>query len=204
LICSPNGQYCFLYQNDGSLALYENSGTLLWMKKTGTTAWRVIMTSGGVLEIYSSPWDRVWYSSRNPFFTGSVLQVDDDGSANIMSPTGDRIWTTSNMLNGTMNECIIPRCAIYSPDTKCKLKYQSDGNVCLYKPFGIKWCALTNGPAYQACMQSNGNFVVYKYAGSPAWSSNTGGNPGANLVLENGCKLKIVSASGQVLWSRPI
>ena len=51
---------------------------------------------------------------------------------------------------------------------------------------------------YTANMQSDGNFVVYE--GSTAvWASNTSGNPGAYLALDEGGNLEILSSKGAVL-----
>ena len=50
-------------------------------------------------------------------------------------------------------------------------------------------------------MQRDGNFVVYDAAGVARWSSRTGGNAGAFLVIENDCSVVLFNAGGTSLWS---
>jgi hypothetical protein len=53
-------------------------------------------------------------------------------------------------------------------------------------------------------MQPDGNFVIYDIEdGSPipVWSTNTAGNPGAYLNLQDDGNMVIYSASNTVLWS---
>jgi hypothetical protein len=56
-------------------------------------------------------------------------------------------------------------------------------------------------------MQTDGNLVLQRADGLAIWTSNTGGNPGAYLVVESqiffGTRVLLFSASGSVLWQRP-
>ncbi len=53
---------------------------------------------------------------------------------------------------------------------------------------------------YVAAMQSDGNFVVYG-DGRALWSSGTGGNPRARLVLQDDGNLVLYAVGGQALWN---
>ena len=58
--------------------------------------------------------------------------------------------------------------------------------------------------AAEAIMQADGNFVIYDIEdGSPipVWSTNTAGNPGAYLNVQDDGNVVIYSASNAVLWS---
>jgi len=58
--------------------------------------------------------------------------------------------------------------------------------------------------AAEAIMQPDGNFVVYDLQEGfaiPVWSTNTAGNPGAYLNVQDDGNMVIYSASNAVLWS---
>ncbi|MFE0463400.1 LamG-like jellyroll fold domain-containing protein [Kitasatospora sp. NPDC058965] len=66
---------------------------------------------------------------------------------------------------------------------------------------GATW----SGPVDNLVWQGDGNLVVTKKSGTPIWSSNTGGHPGAVLVAQNDGNLAVypsaptVNATGQVI-----
>lgn len=49
-------------------------------------------------------------------------------------------------------------------------------------------------------MQGDGNFVIYNWADGPVWSSNTYGNPGSKLVMQDDGNL-VVYRGGTPLWA---
>jgi len=50
-------------------------------------------------------------------------------------------------------------------------------------------------------MQGDGNLVLSNAMFAPIWATNTPGNPGAQLNIQDDGNLVLVSASGQVLWA---
>lgn len=73
------------------------------------------------------------------------------------------------------------------------------------------WSAQTNvgGPnnpnsklAQQVVMQLDGNLVVKSPSGDILWTSNTAGNPGAELRVYNNGKLVLADAAGKILWTQ--
>lgn len=91
-----------------------------------------------------------------------------------------------------------------------KLIMQGDGNLVLYlytKDGKVtpKWSTSTNTPGSYVAMQSDGNFVVYRPNGTPAWDSRTGGhalNLGYNIVLWNDGSLNIYPPGPAIpIWS---
>jgi hypothetical protein len=81
--------------------------------------------------------------------------------------------------------------SVNSTDGRYTLQLQSDGNLVLVD-YGLNpphpiWAANTNNTsASVALMQGDGNFVLYDQNGNPLWASNTEGNPGAFLSVEDG------------------
>jgi hypothetical protein len=98
---------------------------------------------------------------------------------------------------------------IISQDGRFTLMLDGAGNLVLYQMFpeGITyyWSSSTLGRgcgAQVAVMQDDGNFVIYDYCGDAIWDSNTHGNPGAYLALQNDGNVVIYSSDNtEALWS---
>lgn len=86
------------------------------------------------------------------------------------------------------------------------LYYQDDGNLVLYDSgwTTVLWNTATNGTVpNEAAMQGDGNFVVYDDT-QDRWSSGTGGNPGAYLIVSDiGGTVRIFAADGTPLRVYP-
>ncbi|MBK7826920.1 hypothetical protein [Nannocystis sp.] len=108
----------------------------------------------------------------------------------------------------------------HSPSLKYYLAHQWDGNLVLYRSSGRKalWASNTMGGEKRArklLMQGDGNFVLYwtspnigSYSPTsmegfhPRWSTNTHGNPGAFLALQDDGNLVIYTADNtRALWA---
>jgi len=99
-------------------------------------------------------------------------------------------------------ECLEAGQSRRSADGSAELIYQGDSNLVLYHDgvavFASSTVGYSNG---DACMQGDGNFVVYDGGGVPRWSTDTWGNPGAYLkVLDDGTFV-IYDASDVPLWA---
>ena len=98
--------------------------------------------------------------------------------------------------------------SIETEDAACRLVFQTDGDLVAYANGEAYWSAGTQVAARGgwAEMQVDGNFVAYGAAGVAQWSSGTGGNPGARLVIENDCNVVVRASDGTQLWAtgRPL
>jgi hypothetical protein len=90
-----------------------------------------------------------------------------------------------------------------------RLRFQADGNLVLsrYSSIwgnGVKCSSGTwNAPAQYACMQADGNFVIYKTTTSPwkaTWNTGTYNHAGALLVMQDDGNLVVYQGS-QGLWN---
>ena len=93
---------------------------------------------------------------------------------------------------------------VKSPGGQFRLIYQSDGNLVLYGGSLAYWSSGTAPYSTgKAVMQTDGNLVVYDAGNVARFASNTSGNPGAHLSLDNIGRLRIYSTSGTVIWQKP-
>jgi hypothetical protein len=78
---------------------------------------------------------------------------------------------------------------------------QGDGNLVLYRNSDGKplWATGTTGGS-RAIMQGDGNLVVYTSSGVPVWASNTVGNDGAIVQLQNDGNLVIYKGPNPI-WA---
>ena len=94
--------------------------------------------------------------------------------------------------------------SVWSCDGRFQLKFQSDGNLVLYKGGSALWASGTNGDGGdRVIMQEDGNLVVYKSDGNPVWDTNTDGssNYNANLTVQNDGNVVIYRSGGGVAWA---
>jgi hypothetical protein len=95
---------------------------------------------------------------------------------------------------------------VTSANGRFTLQIQTDGNLVLVdygeNPPHPLWATNTsNSDANVAYMQSDGNFVLLDLYGGAWWTSNTAGNPGAYLTVNDSGVLEIFSSWGAQLWT---
>jgi hypothetical protein len=104
---------------------------------------------------------------------------------------------------------------IVSPNGLYALVHQTDGNLVLYykNSSGLRtalWATNTTGASGGAMtiLQGDGDLVVYDYTVfnpalklNPVWTSNTSGNPGSHLDVQNDGNMVIYAPDGRVVWA---
>lgn len=88
---------------------------------------------------------------------------------------------------------------LISPNGRFKLILQTDSNLVLYGP-GQALRAWGQTGNDSAAMQTDGNFVLYA-GSSPTWASDTSGNGGARLVMQDDGNLVVYTPDNRALWS---
>jgi hypothetical protein len=86
--------------------------------------------------------------------------------------------------------------------TKYSLRFTNDGNLEVWdiEAGKLLWQSETS-KAINMGMQNDGNLVIYGADNAPLWSSDTGGNEGAALVLQDDGNLVIYSSANKPLWA---
>ncbi len=185
-----------IMQGDGNFVIYQGS-TPLWASNTsGNPGAYLTLDDQGNIAILSSSGTLLHnihgtYSSTNPY---SQIAQGQSLFSNVVNPKHpDSLYVT------------------VSSGNPYQLLLNSDGILNLINPsnsvvwsssYSISGANIPGGGAYIAIMQTDGNFVVYQdQLGSQVavWASNTGGNSGAYLQLDNAGNLEILSSSGTVL-----
>lgn len=108
---------------------------------------------------------------------------------------------TSGVLNS--GQALAPNQSLTSPSGQYSFVCQSDGNLVLYDNSTslAYWTSpVVNTAISQCVMQSDGNLVIYRNS-EAIWASNTVGNAGAYLQVQDDRNVVIYAANGQALWA---
>jgi hypothetical protein len=201
------GSSTLLMQTDGNLVLYSSDGTPLWSTGTGGQD----CTAGQCVAIFQSDGNFVVYNGSTVLWTsGTAGYPDAELLLDGQSPQLEITNTDSSILWANVDTFDAGNLTLYQGTSvdfdSLSLTMQTDGNLVLYQSDGsVVWTTGTSGQDCSAsqCVaifQFDGNFVVYN--GSTAlWTSGTGGNPGAQLVLSPTSPEVQIVGSGAVLYS---
>ncbi len=89
--------------------------------------------------------------------------------------------------------------SLFSPNGRHELRMQDDGNLVIYRAGAPVWNTGTfNGPGV-ATMRADGNFVIYDQNQQMVWTTQSEGNAGAYLVMQDDGNLVLYAADGGVL-----
>jgi hypothetical protein len=147
---------------------------------------------------------------------GQITSGSFSGVAYTKIPSGYRFPKYSGSVNGTPSGSAV----IYSPNRQYFLVYHAGtatdseiGRLVLYKVGSSNQILWRSGsPGVGACvMQTDGNLVIYRFSDErfvpiqdrvPTWSSNTHGNNGAFLAVQNDGNVVIYNSNNtRALWA---
>lgn len=201
---SANGQYKFILQTDGNLVLYNAANQALWASNTGGQSVReCIMQYDGNLVIYTTSGQPIW-ASNTAGNIGANLKVLD-GKVVINSSSSSPLWATDALY---ANRLLKVNQYLRSTNGQYKLVMEPDGRLVLYNAANQQlWASGAVNPMVIQCkMQDDGNLAIYARAflggQTTIWSTNTAGNPGAYMVVQNDGNVVVYSPSGSLLWDR--
>jgi hypothetical protein len=101
-LSSPNGDYNFLYQEDGNAVVYERdkprSESPIWSSNTsGKPAGRAIIQEDGNFVLYGPDKELVWATNRfgsSSDYEGSQLCMQNDGNLVVYKADGSVLWAS--------------------------------------------------------------------------------------------------------------
>lgn len=94
-----------------------------------------------------------------------------------------------------------PRGCVWFLGQKFVLRFTHEGNLELRESGNNALVWETRSKGEKLVMQGDGNLVVYDGGAKPAWSSGTGGNPGAFFRASEEGSIRITTSDGKRLWS---
>jgi hypothetical protein len=202
---SPNG-LIHLYL-DGNGDLIERafpSADQIWDAHTsGTLAAYVRLQLDGNL-VFHDGLGNVVGISNTPNYPGDVLRVQDDGNV-VLYQYGVPLWST-NTAGADANLYLTPGNSAFSPNGNFQLTLYTNGWLNEVGPTGdLLWFTPAKGPAIEAILQTDGNFVLYgpnnsDGSANPVWASNTFGDFNTLWVQDDG-NIVIYQQFGHPLWS---
>jgi hypothetical protein len=140
----------------------------------------------------------------NASSTGNFRCANDPGAGQVglaLHPLG-AIWSSYAPAQVLTGNTTIPAGTCVTAATNAgRLCFQGDGNLVNYRGSTAVWASATQLTGGTAVFQSDGNLVVYTSAWQPAWYSDFGGNPDAELVLTDTGFVQILNPAGTVLWT---
>lgn len=184
-VTSPNGHVVLKMQDSGNLVLSSKRGLpkrRIWASETsGNAGAALVMQEDGNLVIYAIGGVPVWIAGTvgNP---GAYLRVLDEGKAVIYARDGRILW-----VNGRKRPGPAPK-----GDRLDALQELSSGQA-----------MHSAGRKAVLTMRRDGNLVLSRRRGrrlQHVWSSNTAGNPGARLLMQEDGNLVIYDSGGRPLW----
>lgn len=90
-ITSSNGEYYFLFQNDGNVALYNKANQAIWSPNiAGRGGTKATMQSDGNFVIYNAQNGAIW-STQSVGHPGAFLIIQPDGNL-VVNQNGTAIW----------------------------------------------------------------------------------------------------------------
>jgi len=198
-LSSPDGRQTLLVLDDGDVALLGPDAATRWSTGTDVPGARLTLHEDGNLVVTDPDGNWVW-RSRTAGHPGSSLVLQDDGDLVLYDAVGAEVWSTGTVVGPSSLVSGTPIAAgqqLSSPDGHLHLRLGPDGLALAYDDT-VVWTADAPGAASLA-QQDDGNVVLTGADGAVLWASNTAGNPGASLQLEEGALL-LRATTGQELW----
>ena len=183
---------------------------------------RTVMAYPNLCDILFTRCDRIsWFSNPRIYIQGTNRAIGVPDGTDTTCPEGDTnhyrcdadnvrtfnamasvvaAFRHSNRLDA--NHILVPRSSIRARVAECRLEYQGDGNLVAYADGRAYWASHTSRASTGvAKMQEDGDLVVMDADDAVQWRSDTRGNPGAYVIVQDDCNVVVYAANGKGLWA---
>lgn len=171
---SPNGQYDAVMQGDGNFVVYRSGGVAIF--NTGTAgvpgAFLQVQADGNVV-VYGPNSVAKWNSQTAGTASASKLVMQDDGNLVLYSVNNIALWSSAGGRTGNAQDAVASQWTL-----------------------SAGMALVSRNAQYQAVMQGDGNFVVYRTGGVPIFNTGTAGNPGAFMNVQSDGNAVVYGAGG--------
>jgi hypothetical protein len=201
-LTSSNGRYQMLFQSDGNLVVYAAGGRVVWASSSYAPGGAFVAQSDGNLVIYSASGAPVW-ASRTASAASTLVMQDDGNLVDYSATAGAAVWSTGGDRTDLLptNRALGTAQVLTSLNGQYQAIMQGDGNFVVYRVGGVPvFATRTAGPGAQLVMQADGNVVIYS-AGTPLWATRTGPDHRSVLILQNDGNLVAYRSNGTPAWA---
>lgn len=205
-MASPDGKVTATMQADGNFVL-TRSGSVLWHTGTGGQPGATLRVQpDGNLVVYKngSPlWD-----SQTGSFGAATLTLQNDGNLVMLLADGRPTWSRTTGVTGNRSSRLGKGYGmkagqyLKSPDGNYQALMQPDGNFVVYRADGtVIWHTSTGGQAGASLLFQNDNNLVVYKGSTAVWHAATTGLPGSYVTMQNDGNLVMYPTSGAATWS---
>jgi hypothetical protein len=209
-----NGPYSLEDQLDGNLVLYDARGYALWSPGIPSLTNYLSMQDDDNLVLYDG-WGKeaLWSSGTSgQGYSSPFARVQSDGNFVVYGNSTHSLWTSNTNWDSTNSGLLYGQSmaegrTITSNTNGYYLSMQTDCNLVLYNS-AHQWLWQTStsgdGSACHADMQTDGNFVLYRYAGASdplKWTGTSGTGSTDHLVVGSTGNFSVDNVAGTTLYT---
>mmetsp|Transcript_15772 Transcript_15772/g.31431 ORF Transcript_15772/g.31431 Transcript_15772/m.31431 type:complete len:448 (-) Transcript_15772:1596-2939(-) len=205
-ICNEN--YRFGLNKNSDLGLWKDDELLVLLYEGNGQKSKMTMRNDGNLVVYlsdeaSTP---LWTSKTDGNY-GTQLVLNSEGVVMIQSFLGKSLWSVGDKKDDCNGSRLVPGEVLMGENYICSgsHKFGLGPNFSVSHYVNGKRFELSKGEGLDSymVMQFDGNLVVYEH-GIKKWDTNTDGNWGSSLFIDNNGFVSIVSENGKIIWSTDI
>jgi hypothetical protein len=185
VLYSVNNSYYAVMQTDGNFVVYKTGGAATWATSTtGSGAVRATMQTDGNFVLYDTN-NRVIWSSNSQGNPNSYFFVDGSGWGGVWIDQVTATWF-SNTSDGlphpnqaplifTQGQELTMGQDYYQANGVYDLRFQTDGNLVLYRNDTAIWTSNTAGKGVTKAVVGNGGILLQNASGNNVWITGGGG-----------------------------
>lgn len=203
-IVSDSGKLSLVMQSDGNLVLYAPGSSARWDTNTQDNpgAYATLQTDGNLV-VYTAAGKALWNAGTGGS-GAAFLQIQDDGNVVLYTAAPRSVWQTGTRYYPSRLEAGQTLAAgqrLQSPNGAFEALMQTDGNFVLYGPGGWTWQSDTDGSgATRLSLQTDGNLVMYTSANVWKWQTRTNGRTAGSLRVQDDGNMVLYDASSTWVW----
>ena len=216
-LLSGNGLAVLTLQSDGNLVEYAMNGQVLWQSRTSgqSIAYGILQTDGNFV-LYRTNGSAA-FDTHTGGTSSQTFVLQNDGNIVLYQADQHVAWSTYTVIPGhpeqlqptgsdrlTSGARINPGQFMQSSDHPLRVAPAGRRQPGSLRQLGyhVLWNSHTGGqPVAYGVMQGDGNFVLYRTNGQPAFDTHTWSTPANRLVMQNDGNLVLYDANGNHYWA---
>ena len=194
-----------IMQGDGNLVLYRANGSSSWASNSqGRGGTKVVLRGNGRLDVVNAAGGVVWASNAQVSGCsepGGIPPVPTPKPTVTPTPSAPPASGSFLPINGVLTKNKFLKVTGRGSSCGFQAIMQGDGNFVLYRGSAAIWSTRTSGnPGATLVFQGDGNIVVKRANNTVVWSATTQGKGGTKFILRGAGQLVITNAAGAIVW----